>query len=155
MATNEITITGNLAADPELKYLPNGRAVVKVRFGNTPRQMNRQTNEWEDGTTTWLTAEAWGNLAENIAKSLHKGNTIIANGSIKTEEFTVNGEQRTALKLVLNEIGVALSRHTVTGVERGVNRANTGGAEANASAARNYQAARPAVQPAMDDETPF
>ena len=62
-----ITVVGNLADDPELRYTQGGIAVCSVRVGSTPRVMNRTTNTWEDGETVWVRCTAWRELAENVA----------------------------------------------------------------------------------------
>ena len=49
MATdNVITITGNLADDPELRFTPNGVAVCNVRVAVNQRRFNRETNSWDE-----------------------------------------------------------------------------------------------------------
>jgi len=58
-----VTIVGNLADDPELRYTQNGIAVVSVRVGSTPRTFNRTTNEWVDGDTVWVRCTAWREAA--------------------------------------------------------------------------------------------
>ncbi|BAS18685.1 single-stranded DNA-binding protein (plasmid) [Arthrobacter sp. Hiyo8] len=49
-----ITVIGNLTADPELKYSPNGSAVANFTVASTPRTFDRQSNEWKDGETLFL-----------------------------------------------------------------------------------------------------
>ncbi|SPT53779.1 Helix-destabilizing protein 2 [Actinomyces bovis] len=44
-----ITVVGNLVADPEVRFTPNGAAVANFRVASTPRSFNRQTNQWDDG----------------------------------------------------------------------------------------------------------
>ncbi|MBD4581791.1 single-stranded DNA-binding protein, partial [Xanthomonas citri pv. citri] len=44
-----ITVVGNLTADPELRFTPNGAAVANFTVASTPRTFDRQTNEWKDG----------------------------------------------------------------------------------------------------------
>ena len=63
-----ITVVGNIADDPELRYTQGGVAVASVRVASTPRTMNRQTNAWEDGETVWVRCTAWRELAENVAQ---------------------------------------------------------------------------------------
>ena len=45
---NVITITGNLADDPELRFTPNGVAVTSVRVAVNQRRFNRETNSWDE-----------------------------------------------------------------------------------------------------------
>ena len=76
-----ITVVGNLVDDPELRFTPSGAAVANFRIASTPRVMNRQTNEWEDGEglflatlrgpgRVWLQTMPTINLAKAIAEYL-------------------------------------------------------------------------------------
>ncbi|WP_255662255.1 single-stranded DNA-binding protein [Nocardia spumae] len=64
-----MSITGNLTADVELKFTPNGVAVVNFTVASTPRVWNKQTNAWEDGQALFMRCRAWRDLAENIGES--------------------------------------------------------------------------------------
>ena len=96
-----VTIVGNLADDPELRYTQGGVAVVSVRVGSTPRQLNRQTNAWEDGETVWVRCTAWREVAENVAQTLTKGTRVIVTGRLKAPSAyqTAQGEARASLEL--------------------------------------------------------
>ena len=65
-----ITVVGNLVDDPELRFTPSGAAVAKFRVASTPRIFDRQTNEWKDGESLFLTCSVWRQAAENVAESL-------------------------------------------------------------------------------------
>ena len=77
------TITGNLTADPELRFTPTGQKVAAFTIANTPRFPDRATGEWKDGETWFVRCSAWGDMAENIAASLSKGNAVIATGRLR------------------------------------------------------------------------
>lgn len=99
-----ITIVGNLTADPELRFTPGGNRVAQLRIAHTPRI--KQGDDWVDGETTFLWANAWGDLAEHIAESLVRGTRVIATGTLRTERWEgKDGEQREAIKLLLDAIG--------------------------------------------------
>ncbi|MGZ8625350.1 MAG: single-stranded DNA-binding protein, partial [Actinomycetota bacterium] len=66
---NQIIIVGNLTDDPELRYTPNGAAVVKVRVA-VNRRYKDEAGNWKDGDTSYFTVNAWRSLAENVAESL-------------------------------------------------------------------------------------
>ena len=106
-----VTIVGNLADDPELRYTQNGIAVVSVRVGSTPRTFNRTTNEWVDGDTVWVRCTAWREAAENIAQSLTKGSRVVVTGRLKAPSAyqTAQGEARASLELEIDEIGPAFA----------------------------------------------
>ncbi|MFW0120305.1 single-stranded DNA-binding protein [Rothia sp. P5764] len=104
-----ITIVGNLVADPELRFTPNGAAVTNLTIASTPRTYDRATGEWKEGATLFLRASAWKDHAENIANSLKKGMRVIAQGNLKARTYeTKEGQQRTAYELELLEIGPSL-----------------------------------------------
>lgn len=104
-----ITVVGNLTADPELRYTPNGLAVANFTIASTPRVYDRQTSDWKDGDPLFLRATLWREYAENAAQSLTKGCRVIAQGKLKQRSYeTRDGEKRTTFELDLDEIGPAL-----------------------------------------------
>jgi single-strand DNA-binding protein len=115
-----VTIVGNLAADPELRYTQGGVAVTSLRVGSTPRTFNRQTSQWEDGETVWVRCTAWRELAENIANSLHKGSRVVVTGRLKAPSAyqAANGEARASLELEIEDIGASLLRATAVVTNR-------------------------------------
>ncbi|MEY4740853.1 MAG: single-stranded DNA-binding protein [Actinomycetota bacterium] len=123
-----VTIVGNLADDPELRYTQGGVAVVSVRVGSTPRTLNRSTNEWVDGETVWVRCTAWREAAENIAQSLTKGTRVVVTGRLKAPSAyqSAQGEARASLELEIDEIGPSL-RYATASITR---RAREGGAPA-------------------------
>ncbi|MFM5967950.1 MAG: single-stranded DNA-binding protein [Micrococcales bacterium] len=114
-----VTIVGNLADDPELRYTQGGVAVVSVRVGSTPRTYNRNTNTWDDGETVWVRCTAWREVAENVAQSLTKGTRVIVTGRLKAPSAyqTAQGEARASLELEIEEIGPSL-RYATAAVTR-------------------------------------
>lgn len=157
-----VTIVGNLAADPELRYTQGGVAVTSLRVGSTPRTFNRQTSQWEDGETVWVRCTAWRDLAENIANSLQKGTRVIVSGRLKPASAyqSANGEARASIELEIEEIGPSLLRATASVTAR----ARENGAVAGGQSAWSNNTATPA--PADDtwatpgafggaDDTPF
>ena len=63
-----LTIIGNLTDDPELRFTPNGAAVVKFRVASTARFLDRASGEWKDGDPLFLACTGWRQLAENVAE---------------------------------------------------------------------------------------
>jgi len=70
------TFEGNLGDDPELRFTPSGRAVCRMRVGHNTRRRN-SAGEWVNGPTMWVTVTAWEDLAERLAESLRRGDTVI------------------------------------------------------------------------------
>ena len=108
-----ITIVGNLVDDPELRFTPSGAAVAKFRIASTPRFMDKQTNEWKDGESLFLSCNVWRQAAENVAESLQRGMRVIVQGRLKQRSYeTKEGEKRTVYEVEVDEVGPSLKNAT-------------------------------------------
>jgi single-strand DNA-binding protein len=104
-----ITVIGNLTGDPELRFTPSGAAVANFTVASTPRQFDRQSNEFKDGDTLFMRCSIWREAAENVAESLTKGMRVIASGRLVQRSYeTREGEKRTVVELQVDEIGPSL-----------------------------------------------
>ena len=72
MAGIQITVAGNLARDPELKYTPSGAAVATFTIAANER-IRGDDGQWKDGPTSWVRCTAWRDLAEHFTESVSKG----------------------------------------------------------------------------------
>jgi single-strand DNA-binding protein len=108
-----ITLVGNLVDDPELRFTPSGAAVAKFRIASTPRYLDKQTNEWKDGESLFLTCNVWRQAAENVAESLQRGMRVIVQGRLKQRSYeTREGEKRTVYEVEADEVGPSLKSAT-------------------------------------------
>jgi single-strand DNA-binding protein len=117
-----ITLVGNLVDDPELRFTPSGQAVAKFRVASTPRFLDKQTNEWKDGESLFLTCNVWRQAAENVAESLTRGMRVIVQGRLKQRSYeTKEGEKRTVCEVEVDEVGPSLRNASakVTKASRG------------------------------------
>jgi len=104
-----ITVVGNLTDDPELRFTPSGAAVANFTVASTPRTLNKQTNEWEDGEAMFLRCSVWRQAAENVAESLQKGARVVVQGRMRARTWeTREGEKRTSFEIDVDEIGPSL-----------------------------------------------
>lgn len=118
-----ITLVGNLAASPELRFTSSGAAVANFTIASTPRTFDKQANEWRDGEALFMRCSVWREAAENVAESLTKGQRVIAQGRLVARSYeTKEGERRTSMQLEVDEIGPSLRFATAQ-----VQRAQTGG----------------------------
>lgn len=109
-----ITICGNVASEPELRYSAQGTAVLSFSLANTPRNKNRDTGNYEDGTTLWTRVTAFKQDAENTAEGLSKGDRVIVTGRLTQEDWVdKTGAKRSSMKLLADEIGMSTKFHTV------------------------------------------
>ena len=103
---NSVTLVGNLTRDPELRYTQSGRGVAS--FGMAVNRRYMVNNEWQE-ETSFFNVVAWGDLAENTAASLTKGNRIVVTGRLQQREYeTREGEKRTIVEVVADELGPSL-----------------------------------------------
>jgi single-strand DNA-binding protein len=122
-----ITVVGNLTADPELRFTPSGAAVANFTVASTPRQFDRQSNEWKDGDTLFMRCSIWREAAENVAESLTKGTRVIVQGRLVQRSYeTREGEKRTVVELQVDEIGASL-RYATAKVTRSQRSGGGGG----------------------------
>lgn len=104
-----ITLIGNLVDDPQLRFTPTGQAVANFRVASTPRFLDKNTNEWKDGESLFLSCTVWRQAAENVAESLQRGMRVIVSGRLKQRSYeTKEGEKRTVYEIEVDEVGPSL-----------------------------------------------
>lgn len=139
-----ITVVGNVVADPELRFTPSGAPVANFRVASTPRRFNSQTNQWEDGEAMFLTCNVWRQAAENVAETITKGMRVIVQGRLKSRSFqTREGENRTVFEIDVDELGPSL-RYASAQVKRNPRESGNGGSNGNQGGGQ--QQAQPAQQ---------
>ncbi|MDO5627386.1 MAG: single-stranded DNA-binding protein [Mobilicoccus sp.] len=118
-----ITVIGNLTADPELRFTPSGAAVANFTVASTPRQFDRQSNEWKDGETLFMRCSVWRDAAENVAESLTRGTRVVVTGRLVSRSWDdkETGQKRTVMEMQVDEVGPSLRYATakVTKTQRG------------------------------------
>jgi single-strand DNA-binding protein len=104
MALCKVMIIGNLGADPEMRYTPNGRPVTQFNVAVNQSTKNQQTGEWVEATD-WFRVSVWGDRAERAAENLRKGNRVFVEGRFKTREFEGrDGQKRTSLEITADSV---------------------------------------------------
>jgi single-strand DNA-binding protein len=122
-----LTVVGNLVSDPELRFTPQGVALVKFTIASTPRTFDRESGKWSDGEPLFLTCTAWRDMAENIAESLTKGTRVVVSGRLKLSRWeTPEGEKRSAYGLDVDEVGPSLKWAQATVRKMSRNRSSDG-----------------------------
>ena len=86
MAVNKIILLGNLGADPELRHLPNGTAVVQLRVATSERWRDKATGESRE-RTEWHRVEFFDRQAEIIGEYFRKGSQIYVEGRLQTDKW--------------------------------------------------------------------
>jgi single-strand DNA-binding protein len=104
-----LTITGNLTADPDLRYTGTGTPVAAFTVAASRRVYDQATGQWKDGDTLFLRCSAWRQLAEHIAESLTKGTRVMVTGRLRQREYeTSEGDKRTVYEVDADDAGPSL-----------------------------------------------
>ena len=108
-----VTLVGNLVDDPELRFTPSGAAVANFRIASTPRTYDRQSGEFKDGESLFLSCSVWRQAAGNVAESLQRGMRVIVQGRLKQRSYDDReGNKRTVFEIDVDEVGPSLRSAT-------------------------------------------
>ena len=141
---NKVILIGNLGADPEVRYTPDGVPVANFNLATTESWTDRNGERQE--RTEWHKIVAWRKLAEIAGQYLKKGSRIYVEGKLQTRSWEdQNGQRRYMTEVIANDLQMLDSR-----------------GEASASGAAQ-QASEPGPAPASDyssvgdgdDDLPF
>ena len=149
---NRVVLTGNLTSDPELRSLPSGTSVCKLRVACNTRRKNGSTGEWED-KPNYFNVTVWGAQGENAARFLHKGRPVAIDGRLEWREWeTQEGAKRQDIDIIADSVQFLGSREDAGAGGFAGNGAARGG-EAPVDEG-DFQPA-PASGAAGDDDIPF
>jgi single-strand DNA-binding protein len=113
MFDTQVTVVGNLVADPRLAYTKDGQPIASFRLASTPRRFDRASGEWKDGDTLFTSVTCWRSLAENVHLSLRKGNSVIVIGRLSVRPYeTKDGDKRQSVDIDAMAVGPDLGRAT-------------------------------------------
>jgi single-strand DNA-binding protein len=153
---NNVTVVGNCTRDPELRFTAGGQAVASFGLAVNRRWQNRQTNEWEEAVS-FFDVTCWAQLAENVAESITKGSRLIVSGRLDQRSWeTQDGDKRTKIEIVADEVGPSLTYATAQvvrnerreGFDSGKSGGGGGGGGSRPAPSNNSPAG-------YDDEEPF
>jgi single-strand DNA-binding protein len=113
MFDTNVTVVGNLVAEPRLAYTKDGQAVASFRLASTPRKFDRAAGVWKDGDTLFTSVTCWRALAENVSMSLKKGTSVIVLGRLSVRPYeTKDGDRRQSVDIDAVAVGPDLGRAT-------------------------------------------
>src|SRR5881398_2447896 len=101
---NRVVLTGNLTSDPELRSLPSGTSVCKLRVACNTRRKDGPTGEWVD-KPNYFDVTVWGAQGENCARFLSKGRPVAIDGRLEWREWTAqDGGKRESVEVVADAV---------------------------------------------------
>jgi single-strand DNA-binding protein len=111
---NRVVLTGNLTADPELRSLPSGMSVCKLRVACNTRRKGA-SGEWED-KPNYFNVTVWGAQGENAARYLSKGRPVAIDGRLEWREWeTQEGAKRQDIDIIADSVQFLGSREDTSG----------------------------------------
>lgn len=111
MQDAQVHLRGFVATEPKFKKVADDVSYAKVRVAYTTRRLVRETGEWVDGTTTFVNVQCWRGLADNVTKSLRKGEPVLVVGRLHIRSYNdAEGRPRTTAEVEATAVGHDLSR---------------------------------------------
>jgi single-strand DNA-binding protein len=110
MSTTFVTVVGNVTDEPRVHLTDDGNMVVNFRLACTERRRLPETDTWVDGKKLFVAVSCWRGFAENVAKSVHKGQPLMVHGRMFTHEYERDGQLRAVIEIEAVAIGHDLSR---------------------------------------------
>jgi single-strand DNA-binding protein len=155
-SVNKVILVGNLGADPETRYLPNGDAVANIRMATTESWKDKASGEKRE-ITEWHRVVFYRKLAEIVGQYLKKGSPVYIEGRIRTRKWQdKEGQDRYTTEIEANEMQMLGGRQ---GASQSGGEAEYGSSMPPAAPAQNEGRAAPAKKAStleeMDDDIPF
>jgi single-strand DNA-binding protein len=157
-SVNKVILVGNLGADPETRYMPNGDPITNIRLATTFRWKDKQSGENKE-ETEWHRIVFRARLAEIAGEYLKKGSPVYVEGRIRTRKWQdKDGQDRYTTEIMADNMQLLGSRGGA-----GEPRMEREPAEAGAaSGGAGSGAAKPTAKKApagglgeMEDDIPF
>lgn len=103
--TEQLTVQGIIANEPRFLVTQHGIAMLSFRLAVPSRVFDKTANVWSNGPTNWYTATAFRNLATNAHKSLHKGDRVLAHGTLRIRTWEQDDRSGTTVEIDLSSVG--------------------------------------------------
>lgn len=103
-SVNKVILIGNLGKDPEVRYMPSGKAVANVTIATSESWKDRTTGEKQE-RTEWHNVAFYSPLAEIVGQYLRKGSSVFVEGRLQTRKWQdKNGQDRYTTEIIANEM---------------------------------------------------
>ena len=99
---NQVTVSGNLTREPELRNLPSGQSVCQLRIAHNDRYKD-SSGQWAD-RPAYFDVTIWSGLGEWMGKNLTKGQKVVVSGRLKWREWGEEGNKRQAVEISADSV---------------------------------------------------
>jgi single-strand DNA-binding protein len=105
---NEVRLLGNITNDPDLRFTPNGTAVLN--FGMATNRRYKAGEEWKD-ETTFHNIVVWSTLAQGVAQRANKGTRVLVSGRIQVRTWDGNDGKKNYKTEVVADNVILIDRY--------------------------------------------
>ena len=107
---NQCNFIGRLGNDPEVRYMPDGKAAANISIGCSEKWKDKNTGEQKE-KTEWVKCSAFGKLAEIMGEYLRKGSLVYVSGKMQTRKWQdQNGQDRYTTEIIVSEMKMLSSK---------------------------------------------
>lgn len=101
---NKVILVGNIGADPEVRYMPNGNAVATISIATSEGWKDKQTGERQE-RTEWHRVVCFNRLGEIVGEYTRKGSKVYVEGSLRTRKWQdQQGQDRYTTEIIASEL---------------------------------------------------
>lgn len=101
---NKCLFIGRLGADPDVRYMPNGKAVANFRIAVGSSWKDKQTGDKKE-QTEWVSIVAFDKLGEICAEYLRKGSQVFIEGAMRTRKWAdKEGKDRYTTEIIASQM---------------------------------------------------
>jgi len=105
-AVNRADVIGHITRDPELRTTTNGKQVLSIGVATNERWKDKSSGETKE-RTEFHNVVVWGELAEEISKTVRKGQRLFVSGRVQTRSWeTQQGSKRTTTEIVAENVSL-------------------------------------------------
>lgn len=103
-SVNKVILIGNVGKDPELRYLPNGKATVTLSIATSRAWKDKQSGDKME-ETEWHRLVFFERLAEIVGEYVKKGSPIYVEGRLKTRKWQdTGGVERYVTEVICDQL---------------------------------------------------
>lgn len=110
MFETTITIVGNIIDAPYHRRFDSGSSVTSFRLASTSRKFDKAAKAWADGESLFVKVSCWRALADNVYRSVVKGDPVVVTGKLCTKHYEQDGQPRTSYEVEAQAVGLDLAK---------------------------------------------
>lgn len=105
-ACNRADIIGNVTKDPEMRTTTSGQKVLTIGVATNDRWKDKASGEMKE-KSEFHNIVVWGDLAEEVASSVKKGNRVFVSGRVQTRSWeTQAGAKRYTTEIIAENLSL-------------------------------------------------